>query len=261
MQRHAPSMTLTQAFTAVKKFSSRADAELFLDGYDPSQPPNVDSQGLQKFYAVRSGHVPGVYTDWTSVQRQITGWTKPKHRSFSTRAQAQAFVDGEDVVEAEHDGFSDHGAESLAGLAGDAGKELGAGPPATKRARKNGPAVNASSGNRAGARGDSMLDGLAGQSFELGTGPLPLDAEDGFDPNITLNPVTGKIEMKSDWQRQQTRKAAQGLKKGTVLPIYTDGSSLGNGRHGAVSGVGVYFGDGDDRYERLKYSDMTKPHG
>jgi len=33
-----------------------------------------------------------------------------------------------------------------------------------------------------------------------------------------------------------------------VLVIYTDGSSLGNGRLGAAAGVGVYFGPGDPRF-------------
>lgn len=32
-----------------------------------------------------------------------------------------------------------------------------------------------------------------------------------------------------------------------ILRIYTDGSSLGNGKHGARAGLGVYFGPGDPR--------------
>ena len=32
-----------------------------------------------------------------------------------------------------------------------------------------------------------------------------------------------------------------------VVVVYTDGSSLGNGRTGATAGVGVYFGDSDPR--------------
>lgn len=35
--------------------------------------------------------------------------------------------------------------------------------------------------------------------------------------------------------------------KSKVLKVYTDGSSRGNGRIGAVAGVGVFFGEGDDR--------------
>lgn len=34
-----------------------------------------------------------------------------------------------------------------------------------------------------------------------------------------------------------------------VLRIYTDGSSLGNGKKTAIAGVGVFFGDGDKRYD------------
>lgn len=33
-----------------------------------------------------------------------------------------------------------------------------------------------------------------------------------------------------------------------VLPIYTDGSSRGNGKVGAVAGVGVFFGEDDPRF-------------
>ena len=32
-----------------------------------------------------------------------------------------------------------------------------------------------------------------------------------------------------------------------VLRVYTDGSSLSNGRVNAVAGVGVFFGEGDSR--------------
>jgi ribonuclease HI len=43
-------------------------------------------------------------------------------------------------------------------------------------------------------------------------------------------------------------------KKPTKPPtiIYTDGSSLGNGRAGAVGGVGVYFGESDPRFVWLR---------
>src|SRR6185436_20226168 len=44
------------------------------------------------YYAVQNGRVPGVYTDWPSAQAQIKGWTKPKHRRFATRSEAEAFV-------------------------------------------------------------------------------------------------------------------------------------------------------------------------
>jgi ribonuclease HI len=39
-----------------------------------------------------------------------------------------------------------------------------------------------------------------------------------------------------------------------VEVVYTDGSSLGNGRLGASAGIGVYFGDGDPRFVPPKHS-------
>lgn len=78
-----------------------------------------------------------------------------------------------------------------------------------------------------------------------GEGPLPDGAEDGFDPRITLNLVTGKIEYKE----ATTKWQAVNLQDDKPVVIYTDGSSLGNGAHGAVAGVGVYFGPQDRRYD------------
>jgi len=34
----------------------------------------------------------------------------------------------------------------------------------------------------------------------------------------------------------------------TISIVYTDGSSLGNGKKGSAAGIGVYFGPGDARY-------------
>ena len=82
--------------------------------------------------------------------------------------------------------------------------------------------------------------------FEPGTGPLPPGAEDGFDPNITLDPTSGKIVYKTQEQRQAT-KVVHGIGQTGPIRIHTDGSSLGNGKVGAFAGVGVYFGPGDGR--------------
>ena len=66
-------------------------------GTDPSLDPGSASY-TAKFYGVRSGRVPGVYTDWASAEAQIRGVPKPKVKWFPTRAAAEAFVnDGPEV--------------------------------------------------------------------------------------------------------------------------------------------------------------------
>jgi ribonuclease HI len=44
-----------------------------------------------------------------------------------------------------------------------------------------------------------------------------------------------------------------------VIKIFTDGSCLGNGIHGATAGVGVYFGRGDSRYNDFSISAVKSP--
>lgn len=83
--------------------------------------------------------------------------------------------------------------------------------------------------------------------FEPGTGPLPPDAEDGFDPNIVLDPQSGRILYKTQEQRQATKPKSSAGGQTDPIRIHTDGSSLGNGKVGAFAGVGVYFGPSDKR--------------
>ena len=227
----------------VKSFSTLTDAERFVAGENPIDSASASSH--PKFYAVRSGRVPGIYTEWAQVQEQITGWQKPKHRCFSTRAEAQRFIDGGDVVpknEAspnttplldDSDAFFTYN-DGISQLS-EASQE-----PERKVAKKNG-----SSGPR-----KSPLNTIENyeEVYEPGTGPLPPDAEDGFDPSIMLDPDSGKLVYKTEEQRQAMKRAPLGGSMTGPIRIHTDGSSIGNGTTGAFAGVGVYFGPGDRRY-------------
>lgn len=88
-----------------------------------------------------------------------------------------------------------------------------------------------------------------GVEFVAGDGPLPQGAEDGFDPNVLLDPATGKLVYKTVAKKAATKTQAAGIPG--MLRIYTDGSSLRNGTKLASAGVGVYFGPGDSRFVYL----------
>lgn len=65
--------------------------------------------------------------------------------------------------------------------------------------------------------------------------------------------VTGSDQDEPDGIEEPLAKKRKTAKKVTKTPhglviVYTDGSSLGNGRVGAAAGVGVYFGDNDPRF-------------
>ena len=45
-----------------------------------------------KFYAVRNGRVPGIYTTWDDCKLQVSGFSGASYKSFSNRADAEAFL-------------------------------------------------------------------------------------------------------------------------------------------------------------------------
>ncbi|KAI9877275.1 MAG: hypothetical protein M1830_004358 [Pleopsidium flavum] len=225
-----------------KSFTSLTDAESFLAGGNPSHSQGLSSSQAYKFYGVQNGRVPGVYLDWASAQQQIVGWTKPKHKCFTSRAEAEKFVrDGRRKADAVG-GVSTDPSASSAMIVSNAPASRNDKVPASKKQKKTG----------------SLADGpthsvklqttpYVEEDFEPGTGPLPLGAEDGFDPNIFLNGGSGEVEYKSEQQRKAVKLHANGAADSGMLRVYTDGSSLRNGAAGARGGVGVYFGPDDDR--------------
>ena len=51
-----------------------------------------------KFYGVQCGRTLGVFTTWTMCEASVKGWPKAKHKSFPTRAQAEAYAGGAPVA-------------------------------------------------------------------------------------------------------------------------------------------------------------------
>ncbi|KAK7515182.1 putative ribonuclease H [Phyllosticta citriasiana] len=208
----------------VKAFSTAAEAEAFVkSSSDATSTDKGDDAKVTKFYAVQNGRVPGVYTDWASCQKQTVGFHGAKFKSFPTRAEAEAFGNG---------GKSTGGAVKHVSVDADSpadGSDAASNKePSAKKQRK----------------GDQPAEATG--DWEPGDGPLPEDAEDGFDSTITLDP-SGKVQYKTEEQKNAKKKVPTGDFKGGTLTIYTDGSSLGNGKKGAFAGVGVFFGPLDER--------------
>ncbi|XIF19507.1 MAG: hypothetical protein AJITA_00160 [Acetilactobacillus jinshanensis] len=48
----------------------------------------------KKYYAVKKGPKPGLYTDWPTVQKMLTGYSKPKFRGFNHKRAAVEYLHG-----------------------------------------------------------------------------------------------------------------------------------------------------------------------
>lgn len=47
----------------------------------------------KKFYAVRRGKKPGIYTSWPECQKQVAGFANARFKGFMTEAEAKAWLD------------------------------------------------------------------------------------------------------------------------------------------------------------------------
>lgn len=55
----------------------------------------------KKFYAVKHGRKPGVYTSWADCKMQVDGFSGATYKSFSTRQEAEVFVGGVSALQKE----------------------------------------------------------------------------------------------------------------------------------------------------------------
>src|SRR5699024_10347610 len=57
-----------------------------------------------KYYAVRKGRNPGIYTSWDSCLKEVKGFSGAIYKSFKTKAEAIAFLENsEKKIEVDRD--------------------------------------------------------------------------------------------------------------------------------------------------------------
>ncbi|KAK6380703.1 hypothetical protein LTS17_004903 [Exophiala oligosperma] len=208
-----------------KTFQNLHEAQAWMEG-KPLTESRVNPAD-QKYYAVQSGKVPGVYTDWTQAQAQIRGFSKPKHKKFNTRIEAEAFVAA---------GKKPSGPDQAQNLTPE--EEI-------RRliVRNSAPGLQ--------INGTYAPTDKDGNPYDVARRPLPPGAEDGYDPNVKLTP-DGRIVDRTEDEKNRTKMMAREKNPPGMLRIYTDGSSLKNGQAGARAGVGVFFGPQDPKYDTSK---------
>ncbi|KAH0612202.1 uncharacterized protein H6S33_010254 [Morchella sextelata] len=218
-----------------KSFPSEEEAQLFLSGTDPSLDP-ASSSYTAKFYGVRSGKTPGVYTDWASAEQQVVGVQKPKVRCFPTREEAEAFVNGSGSGGSEGSPVSVNGREKAArNGAGESVKSFG----------RDGSSSDPEQSTPALKKRKSVGNNLVQQES---VSPVEHMQHQQQFPSVSLaDPREENDGSTSEEAERKKPKPRVTAKKNSILRIYTDGSALGNGRDTAMAGVGVWFGDRDAR--------------
>ncbi|TAQ85027.1 hypothetical protein B7494_g6646 [Chlorociboria aeruginascens] len=181
-----------------------------------ARPDRKSAPHRATFYGVRSGREPGVYRAWDDCKKQTTGFKGAQYKSFPTEEEAQAYVAGKTI-----------------------GASISSKP--SKPSRFYAIAVGLVPGvYEDWDEAKMQIRGVKGPKFKkFGNRE---EAEEFVRSG-------GKRSMVPETASTVEEPSRKKVKKGTgkLLRIYTDGSSLGNGKNGACAGVGVFFGLGDDR--------------
>ncbi|KAM0162281.1 hypothetical protein ACHAQE_001804 [Botrytis cinerea] len=182
------------------------------------------SSSAQKYYAVRKGKETGVFTDWEDCKEQITGFGGAMYKSFSTKSDAEAFVAGKNPAKlSKGDKF----------YAVAVGHETGV--------------------YEEWADAKKQIDGVKGPKYKKFTTREEAEefVREGGKANKKVKTGSGKEESEKKVVKGKGKvtveEKAQEVSKGDMIKVWTDGSSRGNGKVGAVAGYGVFFGDGDER--------------
>lgn len=89
--------------------------------------------------------------------------------------------------------------------------------------------------------------GLAG-NYDDPDAAYDEEDEQDDDEGVEVKQEVKKLEAAGVKVVSPSEAPPAGMGRDGVLRIYTDGSSRGNGKVGALAGVGVYFGKNDPRY-------------
>ncbi|KAJ4320066.1 hypothetical protein N0V84_006051 [Fusarium piperis] len=195
------------------------------------------TDGVQKYYAVRAGFKPGVYLTYPECQQQTSGFRGAVFKSFVSKQDALDFVAGKKVASAtdEPDKFYavavgnptgiytdwTEASEAIKGIKGPKYKRFATRAEAVGYIKQFG---NKETIEALGEEGRSYPEPDQQPVFELKPEEAPAKKTKPAPKEV---PGTGPVE--------------------DVLNIYTDGSSLANGRAGSRAGLGVFFGANDPR--------------
>ncbi|KAI9742473.1 MAG: hypothetical protein M1818_004007 [Claussenomyces sp. TS43310] len=198
-----------------KSFLRQADAEAFVAGRISTT--SSASPTVARFYGVACGRNPGVYTDWDAAQQQIAGWKGPKYKKFATRLEAEAFVKS--------------------------GGRVSKSATASARSKADAKATTQPMEDLEDVQDDESVE-LHDEDAEEGPGKRTKRDSHGdseFEQGTVEQDIVDLLSVTAEGMGSASA-AIHG-----ALRIYTDGSSLGNGKVGAAAGVGVFFGNKDPR--------------
>ncbi|KAK4647068.1 uncharacterized protein QC761_122230 [Podospora bellae-mahoneyi] len=203
-------------------------------------------KGGPKFYAVRIGKKPGVYTSWAEASDQVTGFGGAIHKSFPTRKEAQDWFNA--------GRSSSNTTNQQASSSSSTRQPFRRGP--------DHPTPQTTYLIRRGSDHSSPQTSYPGRTNRndpapaRDNSPSPPAPPPAFPRYPIINTVTNNIVLpkknpvpptSTATREPPAKRARPNPDTNELIVVYTDGAAPGNGKRHATAGIGVYFGAGDPR--------------
>lgn len=176
-----------------------------------------------KFYAVAKGREVGVFTDWTTCEKQVKGFGGALFKSFTTKQAAEQWIqqnDGSNKKRKDMEEEEEKDPVTLHILTCD-DQEYILDAENMKKATLNNEYLDLNSG-------------LMRIYFDKNSGHV---GKNGYTLIQWNNQIIKEITPKEKQAKKKTKQ--------NYIEVYADGGCLSNGSENAKAGVGVYFEGGE----------------
>ncbi|KAF2688771.1 ribonuclease H-like protein [Lentithecium fluviatile CBS 122367] len=192
------------------------------------------------FYAVKVGHQPGVYYSWADTKAATSGVKNPVFKKFSSLAEAESFVG------------TSAAATPKPGKKKFYGVQIGHVPGVyTDYASVLEQVTGFKGGKQKSFMTREEAQNYVDEGRRLATAASTPISLKGHLNSAILSADTSEKSFKK--QKKNDGSAAVPETNDSYEPgpliIYTDGAAKGNGKLGAVAGIGIWFGPDDPRNE------------
>ena len=221
------------------------------------------------FYAVKEGRRTGVFNNWNDCQAQVKGYSGASCKKFSTLAEAKSFAAHANKNQPSSKGSSHAGTSAGSTKPSSTNKTRNPSSASTSKKAAKPSSFYAVKSNNSSLK-SKVFDNW-GDCEKYVSGKRGLSLRKFNDKTTATHFINGTsdndykfIKMpKQKFEQKYKIPAGDNRHYKTTCNVFCDGSSLGNGSHGARAGYGVYFENEPQNNisERLKGGPQTNNRG
>lgn len=171
------------------------------------------------YYAVKQGYHTGIFNNWERAKREVEGFSKPVFKKFKTKEEAEYFMEtGKPMEEMAMLNVIPRGRSRIVSL-------TRLHKPHPKRQLSQQPKRESNQSKRQSSQSRRQSNRIRSASKRR----------------------SSLIRSLSKTQSNIIRIKSKSVSKDNILKIFTDGSSINNGKKDCKASYAVWFGDDDNR--------------